>query len=284
MPAWQALTLTYLWLGRNIYMDVAFFARAAFEASINESYLTWNMPYWLAFDETNHETSARQQHSRTSRSDRLCRSDHSGHSDRSVLRTLRIYNMDVPLLRYRIHEGNYLNSKLGAANVLSGELRCLLKLAAHVHIPAYRLQFYLYRLLNKIKRDFPYRPLAYAQRQRKLSPILRLVFEKAADPDLAKLPPYKALLSFFEHRDAGSGPASLTLSPLPTDFTAPYGNQMRSYNRRCIEDRLSDADLAILELVSQGPSQIRCSAADYTQLSRYLRYLGLDEHLELVVE
>lgn len=251
LPEKQALALCYLWLGRNIYMDVAFFERSAFEKYISKVYLTDNMPFWLYFD-------AEQAHA------------------------LGLYNMDFPLLRYRRHEGNYINSKLGAANVLSGELRCLLNLAANLHIPAYRLQFYLYRLLNKQKRDFAYKPWYKRHRQKRLSPILDLVFEKAADPSLRELPQFKAVLGFFRTRESGAG-SEVQIDSLPADFFAPKGNQMRTFNRMSLDKTLSPAHLQIFDQIGLAPSKLICHAKDQEPLKMLLDYLGLSPYLPIQV-
>lgn len=253
LPEQQALALTYLWLGRNIYMDVAFFERQAFEQHISETYLSQNMPYWMRF------------------------------SDDGAAHALRIYNMSFPLLRYHIHDENYAKSKLGAANVLSGELRCLLKLASGMHIPAYRLQFTLYRLLNKLKKDFAYRPFYKSVRQNPLTPILKLVFEKASDPELSGMAPFATILHFFSLRDTGKNADIANIPPLSAAFKAPRCNQMRSYNRACIEGRLNKEHLSVLEILAQGAEVLTCLAADADEIRHYLLYLGLDQYVRVEV-
>lgn len=247
----HALVLTYLWLGRNIYIDFAFFKRSSFNEAIKESYLIWNIPYWINLSEKN------QPHS------------------------LKLFNMDFPLFRYRVYEGNYINSKLGAANVLSGELRCLLNLATVFHIPAYRLQYKLFRLLNKLFPAFNYSPLALNKQQTKLSPILSLVFEKAADPSLSGLPQFAAVLNFFKARDSQNNATTLSLAPLTESFSAPLGNQMRCYNKLCIDGLLTSEHLIFLKTLEKGPQILVCQASDEAKLRQYLMYLGLDAYVQL---
>ncbi len=209
------------------------------------------MPYWIYYDETG------QAHS------------------------LKLYNMPFPLLRYRVHEGNYINSRLGAANVLSGELRCFLKLAAQQHIPAYKTQFALFRLLNKLKSGFAYKPKTQNRPQEKISQALDLIFEKAASPDLSELPQFRTVRDFFYNRENAPMREQVQLKKFSVEFTAPLGNQMRCYNKKSIDQELDQEHLHILEQIATGAKSITCFKEDRPQLQLYLDYLGLSPYVRL---
>lgn len=251
LPEEQALALTQLWLGRNIYMDVAFFEREAFAKHISENYLRQNMPYWIYYDQAGQAYS------------------------------LKLYNMPFPLLRYRVHEGNYINSRLGAANVLSGELRCFLKLAARQHIPSYKTQFKLYRLLNKLKAGISYKPKTRNKPQENITQALDLIFAKAASSDLEDLPQFRSVRRFFHNRENSEVPEQVQVDKLPEDFNAPLGNQMRSYNGRSIAEELGPEHLRLLEQIATGAETLVCFKEDLPQLQRYLDYLGLSPYVRL---
>ena len=88
--------LMLLWLGRNLYSDVAFHKTEIYKTAVLDNYLKWNMPLWLDV-----------------------RND--------TIQMLNYRSVSFPMLKYRLHEGNYINNELGKMNVINGELRtCLL--------------------------------------------------------------------------------------------------------------------------------------------------------------
>lgn len=110
--------LMLLWLGRNIFVDVAFHKTKSFLGYIKYNYLTWNMPFWLSYNSKPQMANYRK--------------------------------INFPMLKYRIHEGNYANNELGLHNVLNGELRTAIKLMHYYNIPNYEYQYAKYRLFNKL--------------------------------------------------------------------------------------------------------------------------------------
>ena len=87
----SVVPLMLLWLGRNIFADVAFHKAECFISCIKENYLTWNMPFWLYYEKKPQMVNYR--------------------------------NVNFPILKYRVHSANYINSELGLHNVLNGVLR-----------------------------------------------------------------------------------------------------------------------------------------------------------------
>ena len=134
--------LLYLWLGRNLYIDFAFFRRDIYCSKIKNSYLDANMPYWL---DLSHET-----------------------------KCLNVINMDFPMFRYRVFEGNYINNEIGKLNVINGELRTLTNLMKYFYVPAYRLQYVLYRIVNKLRLGPYFIPFYRRQEEKNKGQIVRL--------------------------------------------------------------------------------------------------------------
>jgi len=104
--------------GSNIYADVGFHKKKAYIEKIKENYLKWNTPFWIDF---NNETP----------------------------KQLKVKNVSFPILKYRIHENNYIMSDIGKHNVLTGELRTLVQLMKHYYIPMYNIQQKLFNLTRK---------------------------------------------------------------------------------------------------------------------------------------
>ena len=86
------IPLQLLWLGRQLYCDVAFFRTDIYKSKVLNNYLTWNTPFWLNYNE---ETSI-----------------------------LNVKTLNYYFIKYRVFEGNYINNEVGKLNVINGELRC----------------------------------------------------------------------------------------------------------------------------------------------------------------
>ena len=76
--------LCYLWLGRNLYIDFAFFRRDVYCSKGSQA------PIWMP----------------------ICRIGWIFH--RRLNASMSI-NMDFPMFRYRVFEGNYINNEIGKA-------------------------------------------------------------------------------------------------------------------------------------------------------------------------
>ena len=74
----SVLPTLMLWLGRNLYADFMLAKKEVFISSIKDSYLTWNMPFWTCID--------------------------------NEKKILNIKNLEFPILKYRVHENNYINN------------------------------------------------------------------------------------------------------------------------------------------------------------------------------
>lgn len=253
LEAEHALSLMQLWLGRNLYNDVALVAIDIAKTYYSQNYLVWNTPFWakMVYGDTT-----------------------------SVL---QCYELSEPIYGYRIHEGNYLKNELGVVNVFSGEMRTFLNLAYFTNIPAYRIQYAIFRVLNKVKKGINYRPLKTRRRQKKIATILRFMMQKYAPVNLMSIEPYKSVLAFFDSREATKyADKSVTSPKLPDDFFAPTGAQMLLYNTRIKNGQLHEAEQQFLDLVKTGPSSIYCSPHDVEKLERYLTYLGINRYIKVV--
>lgn len=102
--------------GANIYGDVALWKKDVYINTIKNNYLFWNTPFWL--DLQNHPN------------------------------ILNIKTVDFPILKYRIHESNYINNDIGKFNVLNGELRVLTILLNYYKIPLYNFQKLIWNFIR----------------------------------------------------------------------------------------------------------------------------------------
>jgi glycosyltransferase involved in cell wall biosynthesis len=101
--------------GSNIIPDFFFVKKEAF-GNVLSNYMTWNMPYWLAFDG-------------------------------SGVGTLSLKKVD-PWYRYRVYSENYIRSDVGKFETISGCLRTVIEVGQRLDVPLPRIQ----RLLAKVSK------------------------------------------------------------------------------------------------------------------------------------
>lgn len=94
--------------GGNIFGDVGLWKKEIYLSTIKNNYLSWNTPFWIDLNDKP--------------------------------KILDVKTVHFPILKYRIHESNYINDDIGKFNVLNGELRALTTLLNYYKIPLYSIQ------------------------------------------------------------------------------------------------------------------------------------------------
>jgi len=102
--------------GANIYGDVALWKKDVYTEIIKNNYLSWNTPFWIDLQ--------------------------------SNPKILNVKTTNFPILKYRIHESNYINNNIGKFNVLNGELRTLTILLNYYKIPLYNFQNFIWNFIR----------------------------------------------------------------------------------------------------------------------------------------
>jgi glycosyltransferase involved in cell wall biosynthesis len=211
-PSDSTLTKAALGLGRNPYVDFLFWRRPVFASLVKQNYLTDNMPAWF---------------------------------DSAHFRALTLTNANFTSFDYRVFGGNYLNSADGAVNVLSGELRFLHHLLAHLAIPAFHWQSLWARGMNKLG----------------LNSITPVIFKKG-QTDLAQVTPkvagrrvkdfnhpyVAAVVGFAQHYHEGN---TVHLS-LPAGLKIYHGCDIRLFNRHLQEGVLDESYYTIMQALAKG--------------------------------
>jgi glycosyltransferase involved in cell wall biosynthesis len=111
----------FLRAGSNMIPDFFFVKSEAFQ-NVLSSYITWNMPYWLRFDE-------------------------------AKVGTLKLKKVE-PWYRYRVYGENYLRSDVGKFETVNGCLRTVLEIGQRVNVPFLSLQRILTRVLKRRVKPF----------------------------------------------------------------------------------------------------------------------------------
>lgn len=217
----ESLSKLMLWLGRNLYVDVMFIKKEVFFSNVKESYLTWNMPFWIKLLENKVET-------------------------------LNIEKVEFPILKYRVHGENYINNELGKLNVINGELRTITRLMKFYNIPAYKAQFYLYRIANKLKLGEIFTPKFYNREENKKGDIIKFVVKKRFDEEYKNNVFLNAIVNFYEKNTK----RTIEIEKIQKSEFIYKGKDMRLFNRNLLNDKLSNLYKSIITEMEIGFDRI----------------------------
>lgn len=107
--------LLFLRAGSNIIPDFFFVKKDAFD-NVLSNYITWNMPYWLKFDETS-------------------------------ISTLKLRKVDS-WYKYRVYPENYVQSDVGKFEMANGCLRSVLEIGQRINLSLLNLQILFARIFK----------------------------------------------------------------------------------------------------------------------------------------
>lgn len=243
------LPLQLLWLGRNLYVDVAFWKKDVYLNSVKETYLTWNMPFWI--DITSSEPNM-----------------------------LNVTNVDFPFIKYRVHSGNYINNESGKLNVINGELRTLVTLMKNYNIPLYNIQFYIYRIFNKLGLFKLYRPLYFKGVQKNKAGIVEFVIKKRFGQDYTKNMFLDSLVSFYKNKNK----REINIDSNLLNCQIYKGKDMRIFNKKLLENSLEEIYLYMMNEMKIGFSTIVVSnEEDYIRITSICKFLCIYPFVEIVI-
>lgn len=238
--------LQLLWLGRNLFCDFAFHKADVFKQKIPNSYLIWNTPFWLNYSENG-------------------------------IKMLNYRKVNFPLLKYRVHSGNYINNELGKLNVINGELRTALRLMRFYNIPLYKIQYFLFRLFNKLGKE--YRPLYSMHETSNKEKIVKFIIEKryySVEDNIF----LDSLYSFFCNKTK----RTLFIKKLPTDLVLYYGKDVRMFNKKLLAGELEEFYISFMCEMKKGFSSIKVeSKDDIDKINNILKFFCID-HIDLYTD
>lgn len=152
--------ILFLNRGSNIASDVFFVKRAAFQNVIS-TYITWNMPYWLKFNE----------------------------KTVSVLKLKKI----KPWYKYRVYPENYAKSDAGKFETTNGCLRTVIELGKRLNFPFLKLQRLLIRVLKtQLKPIYNLEPSPPKHLRDMVLYVLNSYYDK-----VPRNPYFEALIGFY---------------------------------------------------------------------------------------
>ena len=208
--------LMLLWLGRNLYSDFAFHRVSIYKDAVKENYLTWNMPLWLDL-----------------------RND--------SVKMLNYMSVPYPVLKYRVHSGNYINNELGKMNVINGELRTAVELMKYYDIPLYRQQYWMYRIMNKL---FPNRKFSVKYSRKETAEpynIVAFIIQKRYPEGVENNIFLSSLLSYYSTKSE----RELRVSSL-RNVKVYYGKDVRLFNRNLLQHNLEPFYMSFMDEMRKG--------------------------------
>lgn len=243
----RVLATLMLWLGRNLFADFMIAKKEVFISSIKNSYLTWNMPFWTNMD--------------------------------SEDKMLNIKNLDFPILKYRVHEGNYINNEIGKLNVINGELRTLTRLMKFYNIPMYKVQFYLYRVFNKLGMKNLFRPIFSKKEQTNKGDIVEFVVMKRFQETYKDNLFLDSLVRFYK----SNSNRAIELIDLAESDKIYKGKDMRLFNKDLLNNNLPKIYMHLFDEMKKGFNTIVVENDEELELATNLaKFLCIYSHVNIV--
>lgn len=242
----STVALQGLWLGRNLFVDVAFFKYNVYKKYVFENYLTWNKPFWLI---TNPK-----------------------------IDMLNVKNVDFPFFKYRVFEENYINNEIGLLNVLNGELRTALNIFNNINIPLYKYQYLLFRIFNKL--HLPYKTFYTNKRSTKIYEKIKFIINKRInDNDLKKYVYFSSILDFFRNYNE----RKIKVNNIKkTDVF--FGADVRTFNKKMLSNNLPEIYNKIFKEMKKGFSIIETDKKSYNKLVNILKFLDIFEYVDVKIK
>lgn len=242
------LALLYLWLGRNLYIDVAFFKADIYKSSVKDAYLNWNMPYWLDFSQD--------------------------------IKMLNVKNMNLYMFKYRIHGENYINNYIGKLNVINGELRTVTRLMNYVYIPFYKYQYFAYRCFNKLRLSNIFRPMYFKCEEKNKGEIIEFIIRKRFDNNYKENLFLDYLVKFYKSNSS----RTININNINDDTVIFYGSDIKKFNKMLIDKNLPEIYYKIISEMKDGFAEISCYEKDKSKIKDILKFLCIYPYVKLTIK
>lgn len=237
--------LMLLWLGRNIFADVAFHKTKWFQTYIKDNYLTWNMPFWLYYEESP--------------------------------KMMNYKKVNFPILKYRVHSENYINNVLGIHNVLNGELRTAIELMHFYEILNYKFQYVKFRLLNKLGLERLFRVKYKCEDTKNKAEIIDFIIRKRFSNYEDKLYFY-SIHQFYKNKKT----RTLDMSLFKENTKIYCGKDVRAFNKELLNQSLDESYLWFMREMREGFNKvIHYEHLGEENVKKILKFFCIEKEVEL---
>ena len=233
-------------LGRNLYCDFGFCKKEVFIDKVYKNYLTWNGPFWLDVDNND---------------------------------ILNIKRVNFNFFRYRVFSGNYINNELGKLCVINGELRVLCNLLSIYYIPLFKVQYFLFRTLNKLKLRNLFLPIYLKKKASSnykfkiVNFVLRKRFTNEEIEDNLFLNAINNFYKNYNHR-------KINLDSI--DDIIYVGSDLRIFNKKILDKSISKFYINLLNEMNKGFDEIEISKnVNIDDVKNLLRFLCINKEVKI---
>lgn len=243
----NTIALQLLWLGRNLYVDMAFHRKSVFTTKVYQNYLLWNGPFWLNLDDDS---------------------------------MLNVEKVNFSFFKYRIFEDNYLNTNGANFNVINGEIRVVTRLLKNYEIPAYKLQYTIYRIFNKIGLKRFYHTFYRKRESHNKYKIIKFVLHKRFSyEEISNNLFLNALLSFYKNNTQ----RAIQIEKI-NEINLYYGKDMRIFNKKIIDGSIEESYKNIFKEMGKGFNEIIIDNSDYYDIAVNLtKFLCIYPYVKITV-
>lgn len=245
----RIIPLQFLWLGRNLYVDMACHKKEIFVHEVYNNYLLWNGPFWLNLDEQ---------------------------------KILNVKKVDFPFFKYRISDNNYVNSEGANLNIINGEIRVVTRLMKNYYIPLYKTQYMLYRIFNKLNLGFKY-PLIYLKKETKNKyNILKFVLNKRLNDNEIKNNIFlNSLINFYKNNKT----RKINIDSINSDIPIYNGKDMRIFNKKIYNNTIEPLYKTLFSEMEIGFNEIVVNNKnDYKKLVDITKFLCIYPYVKITIK
>lgn len=239
--------------GANIYGDVALWKKDIYINQVKNNYLSWNTPFWIDLQ--------------------------------SDPRILNVKTINFPILKYRIHESNYINNDIGRFNVLNGELRALTILLNYYKIPLYNFQKFIWNFIRmkgirKLSLSNYFIPFYLNRETNNKYKILKNKIEKTYGKSYVENIFLKSLLEFYK----SNSNRTIKLKNLKNEEMF-LGKDIRSFTKKLFNNNLSNFYYKLFEEMQKGFKTISVTSNAEKDLAINLaKFLCIYPYVKIVVK
>ncbi len=233
-------------LGRNLYCDFGFCKKEVFIDKVYKNYLTWNGPFWLDIDSKE---------------------------------ILNVKKLDFNFFKYRVFSGNYVNSDLGKLCVINGELRVLCNLLSSYNIPLFKLQYFIFKVFNKLKLRNLFVPIYFNKEtssKNKAKIIYFTLRKRFSDVEINNNLFLKGVYNFYKNYNK----RKISLNKI--DDTVYLGSDLRTFNKDLLNNSLPDTYVILLNEMCNGFDEIEIgNNVNVNRLKDLLRFLCINNDVKI---
>lgn len=239
--------------GANIYGDVALWKKDVYTEIIKNNYLSWNTPFWIDLQ--------------------------------NYPRILNVKTANFPILKYRIHESNYINNDIGKFNVLNGELRALTILLNYYKLPFYNIQKFIWnfirmRGIRKLSLSNYFIPFYFNRESKNKYKIIKNKIIKTYGKSYTENIFLKSLLEFYKN----NSDRIIELKNLKNEEIF-MGKDIRIFTKKLFDNKLPEFYYKLFEEMQKGFNTIQVENECEKDLAiKLAKFLCIYPYVKIIIK